>query len=531
MTDPDILGWLKGDTPNVQGQEFALNQREVIIGRGTRCDVQLSDPKISRQHARLRFDEHKVLLEDLGSAHGTLVNGERGGFFILKDGDVIAMGDTLLVFKASPDTMATLMAPDLGQPVRPPAVQAPIREQAQLQSPKPPMSGTQKRSGMKMFLLGLIPVLLIGVAAIAAFILLGGEPEQFEPAAFPDEQVSGLPTEPQATVTETASKLTEEVVVDEEAIVEMPTSDVPAFTIRPRDLDADEDVLFLTDVSNYNEAESGVGQVVFDAEITVGRDYGFGYYQCAVDEATLKDNLSSFTVDFVGEGLAVGLDDLTFSEWDRGDRYCYYYDGVLTALSVGSYELLMQYVQSEEYFDGFDTYPPETLETLYRINVVNAAEVSGGKEGPRVTLHVGDARFFSIPPDALAYANTQYKAPPAEIMVMDNCGSSGCWRYNEWLAMGEPGQYIQVDSAVSTTAIGVQLWGDDNDGWARVLVDGEEMWTGEMRGEDNQWPGGAFVRYLEVSGLEPGPHSLRFEPTGQGGSVTVYFFGIGEVNP
>jgi hypothetical protein len=39
------------------------------------------------------------------------------------------------------------------------------------------------------------------------------------------------------------------------------------------------------------------------------------------------------------------------------------------------------------------------------------------------------------------------------------------------------------------------------------------------------------VRYLEVSGLEPGPHSLRFEPTGQGGSVTVYFFGIGEVNP
>jgi hypothetical protein len=153
------------------------------------------------------------------------------------------------------------------------------------------------------------------------------------------------------------------------------------------------------------------------------------------------------------------------------------------------------------------------------------------EEGHRVTLHAGDARFFSVPPEVVAYANTQYTAAPAEITVMDNCGSSGCWRYNEWLAMGEPDQYIEVESAVSTTAIGVQLWGDDNDGWGRVLVDGEEVWMGEMRGTDNQWPGGAFVRYLEVAGLEPGFHTLRFEPTGEGGSVTVYFFGIGEVDP
>jgi pSer/pThr/pTyr-binding forkhead associated (FHA) protein len=99
MTDDVILGWLRGDTPNVQGQEYAITQHEVIIGRGTQSDFQLTDPKISRKHARLLFGEDSVILEDLGSTHGTLVNGERGERFFLKDGDVIAMGVTLLVFK------------------------------------------------------------------------------------------------------------------------------------------------------------------------------------------------------------------------------------------------------------------------------------------------------------------------------------------------------------------------------------------------------------------------------------------------
>jgi pSer/pThr/pTyr-binding forkhead associated (FHA) protein len=83
----------------VQGQDYPLRQREVVIGRGRQSDVQISDPKISRKHARLLFDEDYIKLEDLGSAHGTLVNGERGESFMLKDGDVIAMGETLLVFK------------------------------------------------------------------------------------------------------------------------------------------------------------------------------------------------------------------------------------------------------------------------------------------------------------------------------------------------------------------------------------------------------------------------------------------------
>ncbi|MGD2162183.1 MAG: FHA domain-containing protein [Anaerolineales bacterium] len=534
MTEEKVLGWLHGDTPNVQGQEFPLKEREILIGRGTQSDIQLSDPKISRKHARLRFGDENVLLEDLGSAHGTLVNGERGEFFVLKDGDVIAMGDTLLVFKASPDTTATLMAPEVSFPAQSPA--PPPRPMA---APVPPPTAgardEKQRSRALMFMLGLIPVLLVGAAAIALFVILGGEPESYELVDFPEDELAVLPTASLPTATEEPTEQAVEVVATEQTVTETPESAVPEFTVRPRDPVADENALDLSQIVIYNEAESSIDRFVFDAEIPSGQDLGFDYFQCAVNEETLKENLAHVTVNFVVEGLTIGLDELAFSEWDRGDRYCYIYNGVITGFSVGSYEILNRYEQSDEYFDGFDSYPPGVVETLYRVEVVDVTETgvesSDLEEGRRVSLHVGDARFFSVPPDAIAYANIQQATPPDEILVMENCGESGCWRYNEWLAMGEPGQYIEIESTVNTTAIGVQLWGDDNDGWARVLVDDEEIWTGEMRGTDNQWPGGAFVRYLEIAGLEPGIHNLRFEPTGEGGSVTVYFFGIGEVSP
>lgn len=535
MTAQEILGWLKGDTQNVQGQEYPLRKRDVLIGRGTQSDVQLSDPKISRKHARLRFGEDSVLLEDLGSAHGTLVNGERGDCFVLKDGDVICLGDTLLVFKASPDTMATLMSAKVGMPVRPPAAQVPTPI-APVQSSASATDGAKKRSGTMMFFLGLIPVLLIGIAAILLFIFLGGEPEPYATSDSADEPDAILPTEPLPSETQAVAQSTEEVVPVVEAVDETPAGPHPELVIRPRDSQADGNVVDLSKIVTFNESESSIELYVYDGQISAGQDLGLNYSQCAIDEETLIDNFKHVTFNFIVEGLSVGLDELAFSEWDRGDRYCYLYDGVIIGPPVGTYEILWKYEQSEEYFDGFDTYVPGVVETLYRVEVVDfgsTAEASGdlAEAGPRVTLHVGDARFFSVPPEAVAYANTQHAAAPEEISVMENCGSSGCWRYNEWLAMGEPGQYIESESTVSTTAVGVQLWGDQNDGWARVLVDGEEVWLGEMRGADNQWPGGAFVRYLEISGLAPGLHTLRFEPTGEGGSVTMYFFGIGEVAP
>jgi hypothetical protein len=149
---------------------------------------------------------------------------------------------------------------------------------------------------------------------------------------------------------------------------------------------------------------------------------------------------------------------------------------------------------------------------------------------PVVTLHVGDARTFSQPPEMIAYANTQERPEPPEVVINENCNDR-CWRYHEWLAMGTLGLWIDATSTQQVTALGVEFWGDQNDGWARVLVDGDEIWRGDTRGADGNWPGGAFVRYLEVAGLPLGIHTLRVEPLGEGGSATMYFFGFGQVTP
>jgi pSer/pThr/pTyr-binding forkhead associated (FHA) protein len=48
---------------------------EAVIGRGAAADVSIPDPSISRRHALARLEGKTVVLEDLGSANGTFLNG------------------------------------------------------------------------------------------------------------------------------------------------------------------------------------------------------------------------------------------------------------------------------------------------------------------------------------------------------------------------------------------------------------------------------------------------------------------------
>jgi pSer/pThr/pTyr-binding forkhead associated (FHA) protein len=65
----------------------------VLVGRGTRVHVRVSDPTISRRHARLDVVAGRCWLFDLGSANGTYVNGRRVAEATpLENGDVIRFG-------------------------------------------------------------------------------------------------------------------------------------------------------------------------------------------------------------------------------------------------------------------------------------------------------------------------------------------------------------------------------------------------------------------------------------------------------
>jgi len=67
---------------------------ELVLGRGAASDVQLSDPTVSRRHARIDGRGPFPVVEDLGSSYGTLLD-ERPlqGTAPLRDGAVLVLGD------------------------------------------------------------------------------------------------------------------------------------------------------------------------------------------------------------------------------------------------------------------------------------------------------------------------------------------------------------------------------------------------------------------------------------------------------
>ncbi len=84
------------------GQRFIFNEDPIAIGRMEDNDVVLDDPLVSRYHAFLFREDDHFVIGDLGSANGTFVNDIKiDTSRALHDGDVIGLGDVLLVFQTS----------------------------------------------------------------------------------------------------------------------------------------------------------------------------------------------------------------------------------------------------------------------------------------------------------------------------------------------------------------------------------------------------------------------------------------------
>lgn len=62
------------------------------VGRTARADFIVEAPLVSRIHCRLTARGDELVVEDLSSTNGTLVNGERIDRAALKTGDVLTVG-------------------------------------------------------------------------------------------------------------------------------------------------------------------------------------------------------------------------------------------------------------------------------------------------------------------------------------------------------------------------------------------------------------------------------------------------------
>ena len=87
--------WLRASDPEFPSLE--LGHEAVMVGRADDNDLVLSDPEVSRHHARLAPDGGEWRVVDLGSTNGTWVNGTRVREATVAAGDRIAFAGVRMI--------------------------------------------------------------------------------------------------------------------------------------------------------------------------------------------------------------------------------------------------------------------------------------------------------------------------------------------------------------------------------------------------------------------------------------------------
>jgi len=103
-----------------RGKVFENVPTPVTVGREEGNSIQLNDERVSRFHLKIQEDQEKLVLTDLQSTNGTKVNGESVQLWILRYGDVVSIGRTLLLFGSREEIaqrLAMLRGADLSEGV------------------------------------------------------------------------------------------------------------------------------------------------------------------------------------------------------------------------------------------------------------------------------------------------------------------------------------------------------------------------------------------------------------------------------
>jgi diguanylate cyclase (GGDEF)-like protein len=80
------------------GRRFALSRSEVVLGRGSDCDIQVDRDSVSRRHARVFRTGEQWMVEDLGSTNGSYVNDVPVTKSALRDSDFVKIGAAIFKF-------------------------------------------------------------------------------------------------------------------------------------------------------------------------------------------------------------------------------------------------------------------------------------------------------------------------------------------------------------------------------------------------------------------------------------------------
>ncbi|NNJ92876.1 MAG: FHA domain-containing protein [Gammaproteobacteria bacterium] len=139
-------------------KNIRLTAGTMVIGRKPECNIQLDEKMISGQHAEITIKPDEILLKDLGSTNGTLVNGQKVTGKTLKAGDQVSIGNYKLIFvrehgeTEDPDATMVISSSDKTIPMS-----------------KPVEASNKKLSSGLFIVIGLVILILVGAGLLIVY--------------------------------------------------------------------------------------------------------------------------------------------------------------------------------------------------------------------------------------------------------------------------------------------------------------------------------------------------------------------------
>ncbi|MGH8082362.1 MAG: FHA domain-containing protein [Lysobacter sp.] len=137
------------------GRCYTLEQPKVI-GRASDCDIRINEPAFADRHARLEAHAEGVVLRDVGSVDGSVVNGQPVRHALLKPGDQLLLdGQHRFVIEASTRVVSAAEA-----------LQVQLAQEAAANEARPPRPSALPSSVRRMPWLLLAAVMMAGLLGL-----------------------------------------------------------------------------------------------------------------------------------------------------------------------------------------------------------------------------------------------------------------------------------------------------------------------------------------------------------------------------
>jgi hypothetical protein len=482
MMQGQIFAWLVDDRDS--SKRYAMEGEVATVGRGSTCQIRLDDPKVSRTHARLSRRAGQIVIEDLNSTHGVLVNGQRVTNIFLNDGDRVQLGDTDLRVELVQDVVETVMAPpdvappegsrcrycespiapdqaycstcgvitrELPEPFEfiqqaylqlralhrsgrmdtptfraelekmvvsdgsggywmvgvqsgrwhwfngsvwvlrdPPSkalkqgtlADAPLPPPPPTPAPPPPSPGLvdveEGRAIRRFFFIGggaLAAISILAIGVYTAYQWITGSAQDSTPDALGQPTpISTIPLAEPTDVEQVLELPSETPMLPTEAPLPSETPSLP-YRVRPYDPALDEGLARLGDLAEFVEAESSQEYAIYEGVWYVEQPALFTMGWCAIDQATLTQNLQVIQMSLDIDGRRV--DPVVMFDEDFSDptASCRSSKIVVEFLEPGEHRLLWTTSYTEPVNDGWQTLPAGTFLNEYVYQVKNVLSI------------------------------------------------------------------------------------------------------------------------------------------------------------